>query len=73
MGKLEKNTCKLADFCPKTSLMYIVCWYITSDRIWQGLSSGGSRCYYPICIFMNIYENLKNGLSGMQFSHLSIH
>ena len=28
---------------------------------------------YRICIFMNIYKNLKNGLSGMQFSHLSIH
>ena len=44
MGKLEKNTCGLTDFCHKTSLMYIVYCYIISDTIWQVLSSGGSRC-----------------------------
>ena len=45
-----------------TSLMYIVYCYIISDTMWQALSSGGSNLdvNYPICIFMNIYENLKN-------------
>ena len=55
MGKSEKNTCRLTDFCPKTSLMYIVCCYIISDTIWQVLSSGGSRCKLP---HLHIHEYL---------------
>ena len=55
MGK-SKKICRLTDFYPKTSLMYM---YIV-------------RCYVKlfhlvvvdvndlICIFMNIYENFKN-------------
>ena len=33
MGKLERNTRGLTDFCPKTSLVYIVYCYIISDTI----------------------------------------
>ena len=29
----KKNTCRLTDFCPETSLMYIVCCYTISDTI----------------------------------------
>ena len=34
--------------------------YIISDCIWQGLLSSGPVCNYLICIFMNVYANLKN-------------
>ena len=44
MGTLEKNTGRLTDFCPKISLVYIVCCYIISYTTLHFLSSVGSRC-----------------------------
>ena len=63
MGKLGENTSRLTDFCPKTSLMYIVCCYIVSDTIRQVLSSGGSRCklsHLHIHEYLSKLENDRN-------------
>ena len=59
-GKILKNTPRLTDFCLKTSLVYIACCYTMSNIIDNFVHLVVVDVNHFMCIFMNIYENLKN-------------
>ena len=59
-GKIGKNTCRLTDFCPKTSLLYIYVVISKEIQFDKSFHLVVLDLNYPICIFMNIYEILKN-------------